>query len=65
MPGKIKGVRGAVAKVVDNTETTYHYDGPQVIAEYEDGTLVRKFIYGPGIDEPIIIDTGCCIKTER
>ena len=35
--------------------TTYHYDGPQVIAEYEDGTLVRKFIYGPGIDEPIIM----------
>jgi len=24
-----------------------------VIAEYENDTLVRKFIYGPGIDEPV------------
>jgi RHS repeat-associated protein len=33
--------------------TKYCYSGDQVIAEYEDDILVRKFIYGPGIDEPI------------
>ena len=33
--------------------TEFCYDSRQVIAEYEGGTLVRKFIYGPGIDEPI------------
>ncbi|RLG24215.1 hypothetical protein DRN85_08035 [Methanosarcinales archaeon] len=38
-----------------NITTKYCYDGAQVIAEYEDGALVRKFIYGPGIDEPIIM----------
>jgi YD repeat-containing protein len=46
--------------------TKYVYDGDQVIAEYDDHTtpdtfvLVRKFIYGPGIDEPIcmIIPAG-------
>ena len=42
-----------IEKVADGTTTTYCYDGDQVIAEYEDGTLKRKFIYGPGIDEPI------------
>jgi len=39
----------------------YVYDGDQVIAEYDDSdTLLRKFIYGPGIDEPIcmIIPSG-------
>lgn len=38
----------------------YCYDGDQVIAEYDgSGTLLRKFIYGPGIDEPIgIIDAA-------
>ncbi len=35
--------------------TEYCYDGDQVIAEYEGGSLKRKFIYGPGIDEPICI----------
>jgi RHS repeat-associated protein len=43
------------AKTVGNTTTRYCYDGAQVIAEYENGTLVRKFIYGPGIDEPILM----------
>ncbi|MFH1932550.1 MAG: hypothetical protein ABIN18_13310, partial [Pseudomonadota bacterium] len=33
--------------------TKYCYDGDQVIAEYENGSLVRKYLYGPGIDEPI------------
>jgi len=43
----------------DSRTTEYCYDGDQVIAEYEGTTLVRKFIYGPGIDEPI-----CMIDVE-
>jgi len=33
------------------------YDGDHIIAEYEDDTLVRKFIYDPAIDEPVIENT--------
>jgi len=34
--------------------TKYCYDGDQVVAEYDGSdNLLRKFIYGPGIDEPI------------
>lgn len=37
--------------------TTYVYDGPHVVAEYEDSgsgaILARTYLYGPGIDEPI------------
>jgi uncharacterized protein RhaS with RHS repeats len=37
-----------------NVTTKYAYDGDQVIAECnESGDVLRKFIYGPGIDEPI------------
>ena len=37
---------------IPNTQY-YAYDGDQVIAEYDaSDTLLRKFIYGPGIDEP-------------
>ncbi|MHC4122456.1 MAG: RHS repeat-associated core domain-containing protein [Planctomycetota bacterium] len=42
-----------ISKTVDSNTTEYIYDGDRVIAEYENDTLVRKFIYGPGIDEPI------------
>ncbi|HIJ71300.1 MAG TPA: hypothetical protein HPP87_08050 [Planctomycetes bacterium] len=43
-----------IAKTAGGVRTEYVYDGDQVIAEYNSsGTLLRKFIYGPGIDEPI------------
>jgi RHS repeat-associated protein len=48
-----------ITKTAGSTTTKYYYDGDQVIAEYDDSTLVRKFIYGPGIDEPI-----CMIDVE-
>ncbi|MBW8039244.1 MAG: hypothetical protein FVQ85_04520 [Planctomycetes bacterium] len=32
---------------------THTFGGDQVIAEYEADTVVRKHIFGPGIDEPI------------
>jgi RHS repeat-associated protein len=44
---------GRRVKKQAGTTTTYVYDGDQVIAEYEGSTLKRKFVYGPGIDEPI------------
>ncbi len=37
-----------------NAVTKYAYDGDQVIAEYDGSdNLLRRFVYGPGIDEPI------------
>jgi RHS repeat-associated protein len=43
-----------VSKTVGGVTTKYVYDGDQVIAEYNGSdTLLRKFVYGPGIDEPI------------
>jgi hypothetical protein len=44
-----------ISKTVGDVTTKYCYDGDQVIAEYENDTLVRKFIYGPGIDEPLMM----------
>jgi hypothetical protein len=48
-----------ISKTVGGVTTKYVYDGDQVIAEYERDdvnevdVLVRKFVYGPGVDEPI------------
>jgi RHS repeat-associated protein len=33
--------------------TWYVYDGDHIIAEYVNGSLTRKYIYGPGIDRPV------------
>ena len=39
-----------------NVVTKYAYDGDRILAEYDgSGTLRRKFIYGPGMDEPICL----------
>ena len=41
-------------KRVDGYSTRYVYDGGNVIAEYDgNGNLLRKYIHGPCIDEPI------------
>jgi RHS repeat-associated protein len=43
-----------------NVTIRYAYDGDRILAEYDGaGTLLRKFVYGPGLDEPIcLIDAG-------
>ncbi len=48
-----------IGKNVNNAVTQYLYDGDRVIAEYDGtGGLRRKFVHGPGIDEPILMDDG-------
>ncbi|MFH1371052.1 MAG: RHS repeat-associated core domain-containing protein [Planctomycetota bacterium] len=43
-----------VKKQVGSAITKFCYDGDQIIADYNNtGVLLRKYVYGPGIDEPI------------
>ena len=51
---------GRVSKTVSGTVTTkYVYDGARVIAEYDGaGQLLRKYVYGPGLDEPVLMQAG-------
>ena len=47
------------SKTVNGTTTKYVYDGARVIAEYDGaGQLQRKYIYGPGLDEPVLMKSG-------
>jgi uncharacterized protein RhaS with RHS repeats len=43
-----------ISKTVGSETTKYVYDGDQIIAEYDgSGTLIREYVYGPGIDNPV------------
>jgi len=43
-----------ISKTTGGVTTKYCYAGEQIIAEYDgNDNLLRKFVYGPGIDEPI------------
>jgi len=43
-----------IEKDVDGEVTKYLYDGSHCIAEYDaNDTLLRTYIYGPGVDQPI------------
>ena len=45
-----------IQKDVGGVIINYIYDGDQIIAEYDSsGNLTKKFIYGPGIDEPVCV----------
>ncbi len=48
-----------IQKNVDSTITNFIYDGDQVILETDAiGITQAKYIYGPGIDEPILMERG-------
>jgi hypothetical protein len=43
-----------ISKTISGVTTKYCHDGVRVIGEYDgSNTLLSKFVYGPGIDEPI------------
>jgi len=45
-----------IAKCVDDVDTEYFYDGDHCIMDYaENGSVLRKYIYGPGVDQPIMM----------
>jgi RHS repeat-associated protein len=47
------------SKAVGAASTQYLHDGYQVVAEYDaSGALRRRFVYGPGVDEPLVMMAG-------
>lgn len=51
-----------IAKGVDGLTTSYLHDGDQVIIEYDNsGHMLRRYVYGPGIDEPICMTTSAAV----
>ena len=41
------------SKSVGGLAITFVYDGNEVLAEYDGSGLARKYVYGPGIDQPL------------
>lgn len=42
-----------IAKTVNSVTTTYLWAGQNIIAEYDGSTLLRRYIHGAGVDEPV------------
>jgi RHS repeat-associated protein len=41
-----------------STVSEYLYDGADLVAQYDGPTVVRRFVHGAGIDEPLVIYEG-------
>jgi len=41
-------------QTVSSTSTQYLYDGVDLIAEYNGSTVLRRYVHGPGLDEPLV-----------
>lgn len=55
------------AAVDPGTNTSFTYDGPDLIAEtnQNNGALLRRYVYGPGSDEPLIWYEGAGLGDRR
>ena len=42
-----------LSRTYNSVMTTYVWDGAHIIAEYENSSLARKYVYGPGMDNPV------------
>jgi RHS repeat-associated protein len=48
------------------TATRLLYDGDALVAEYDSsGNLLRRYVHGPGIDEPLVWYEGSSLATRR
>jgi len=48
-----------------STTTRYLYEGERLIAEYSGGTLVRRYVHGAGVDEPLVWYEGAGLTVRR
>ncbi|MEJ1962987.1 MAG: RHS repeat-associated core domain-containing protein [Gammaproteobacteria bacterium] len=48
-----------------STTTDLVYEGTRLVAEYSGGTLLRRYVHGPGTDEPIVWYEGSGLTDKR
>jgi RHS repeat-associated protein len=45
--------------------TQFLYDGDRLVAEYSGSTVLRRYVHGPGADEPLLWYEGQALTTRR
>lgn len=57
--------RASAERAAGGAVTQLLYDGDSLVAEYNGATLVRRYVHGPGIDEPIVWYEGSGTSDRR
>ena len=56
---------GRLRQTAAGATTDFLYEGDRLIAEYNGSTILRRYAYGPGVDEPIMWYEGAALTTKR
>jgi len=59
-------VEGRLYKSSSPSKTTsFVYDGTRLIGEYDGASLIRRYVHGPGVDEPLVWFEGAAYTDRR
>jgi RHS repeat-associated protein len=47
--------------IVNGATTEFHYDGDALVGEYVNGSLIRRYVHGDQVDEPLIQYNGTSV----
>jgi RHS repeat-associated protein len=56
---------GRLHQVAGASTTQFLYDGADMIAEYNGSTVLRRYVHGPGVDEPLLWYEGSGTSDKR
>lgn len=54
-----------LVSITKSGTTNFLYDGADVIAEFSGSTLARRYVHGPGTDQPLVWYEGIDVSTPR
>ena len=56
---------GHLYQIAGSGTTTFLYSGDSLVAEYQNGVMTKRYVFGSGIDKPLVSYTGAALSSSK